>query len=201
VNGGAWIQTPIGEVDFVYRNLNQVRRVIEEGCHGIWSHDYDQQPPYGFRSVIYFGETSTCVPLYDPEGEIGRLKKSVAVYPAALKKRIVQESLWGAEFSLWYCRTYGTDVYLATGCLVRVAQFLVQALFALNEEYFVSDKDARRVDQFALHPHDFTSRLALVLSKPGSNIEELRAASELLQTLLRETVELTAGAYVPRYDL
>ena len=53
VNGGAWIQTPVGKVDFLYRNLDQVQRVVEEGRQGIWRHDYDQQPPYGFRSVVY----------------------------------------------------------------------------------------------------------------------------------------------------
>jgi predicted nucleotidyltransferase len=57
VNGGAWIETPACEVDFVYRNLDQVQTVLDEGRQGIWRHDYDQQPPYGFRSVVYFGET------------------------------------------------------------------------------------------------------------------------------------------------
>jgi len=53
VNGGAWIQTPVGKVDFLYRILDQVQGVVEEGRQGIWRHDYDQQPPYGFRSVVY----------------------------------------------------------------------------------------------------------------------------------------------------
>ena len=35
VNGGAWIQTPVGKVDYVYRNLDQVERVIEEGYRGV----------------------------------------------------------------------------------------------------------------------------------------------------------------------
>jgi hypothetical protein len=35
------------------------------------------------------------------------------------------------------------DVYNATGCMTRVAHFLVHALFALNKEYFVSDKYAK----------------------------------------------------------
>jgi hypothetical protein len=39
-------------------------------------HTYDQQP-YGFRSDVYFGETSICIPLFDPQGEIAQLKKSV----------------------------------------------------------------------------------------------------------------------------
>ena len=204
VNGGAWIHTPVGKVDLLYRNLDQVQLVIEEGRQGIWRHDYDQQPPYGFRSVVYFGETLFCVPLHDPQGEIARLKKSVAEYPEPLKNRIVQESLWGSEFSLRFCRTFANsgDVYNAVGCLARAAQFLVQALFAMNEEYFVSDKYASRlIEQFVLRPRDFTTRLERVLSHPGGDATELGRSSEGMKELWLETVELAAGRYKPRFDL
>ena len=204
VNGGAWIETAAGKVDFLYRNLNQVHNVIEEGRQGIWRHDYDQQPPYGFRSVVYFGETFFCVPLYDPEGEIARLKKSVSVYPEPLKKRIVQDSLWGAKFTLCVSRTFAdsADVYNAVGSMTRVAQFLVQALFAINGEYFVSDKYAGRlIAQFALRPADFTPRLERVLASPGSDFTELHGSLESLGALWHETAALTAGAYKSFFDL
>jgi predicted nucleotidyltransferase len=94
VNGGAWIQTGAGKVDFLYLKLEQVQTVIDEGQEGIWRHDYDQQPPYGFRSIVDFGETHICIPLHDPRDEIAQLKQSVAEYPKALKDRIVQDSLW-----------------------------------------------------------------------------------------------------------
>jgi hypothetical protein len=204
VNGGAWIQTPVGKVDFIYRNLDQVRNVIEEGRQGVWRHDYDQQPPYGFRSVVYFGEIFICVPLYDPDGEIVRLKKSVAEYPPALKNCIIQQSLWGAEFTLVFSHTFecSADVYNAAGCMTRVAQFLVHALFALNEEYFVSDKYAGRLlEQFALQPRDFSARLASALAHPGDSSTELGRSFELLRTLWLETVALTGGSYTPRFDM
>jgi len=204
VNGGAWIQTPVGKVDFLYRNLDQVQGIINEGRRGVWHHDYDQQPPYGFRSIVYFGETLICVPLYDPKGEIARLKESVAEYPELLRNRIVRDSLWGAEFSLEFCRTFGdaADVYNAAGCMTRVAQFLVHALFALNREYFVSDKHAGRLlEQFALRPRDFTLRLTRVLSSPGSDRAQLRRSSQGLGELWLETVALAAGTYKPRFPL
>ena len=204
VNGGAWIQSPAGKVDFLYRNLEQVQTVIEEGHRGVWRHDYDQQPPYGFRSVVYFGETHICVPLHDPDGEIARLKQSVAGYPEALRDRIIQDSLWLAEFSLLFCRSFcnTADVYNAVGCMTRVAQFLVHALFALNKEYFVNDKYANRLlDQFALRPQDFTARLARVLSSPGGESAELGRSVESLSALWLETVDLTAGTYKPRFHL
>ena len=204
VNGGAWIQTPATKVDFVYRNLDQLRDVIEEGQRGVWRHDYDQQPPYGFRSVVYFGETHFCLPLYDPEGEIRELKKAVACYPARLKTRIVQEGLWGAEFGMWSCDGFAAsaDVYNAAGCMTRAAQYLVHVIFALNEEYFLNDKHVNRIlAQLLKSPHDCAARIAGVLSRPGRNAGELRSSLESLQQLWAETVKLTDGAYQPRFDL
>jgi hypothetical protein len=204
VNGGAWIQTPTGKVDFLYRNLDQVQRVIEEGCRGVWRHDYDQQPPYGFRSVVYFGETHICLPLHDTQGEIARLKQSVANYSEPMRDRIIQDSLWGAEFSLLFCRRFAgaADVYNAAGCMSRVAQYLVHALFALNKQYFVSDKYAKRLlEQFQLRPREFMIRLELALSNPGSDSAELGRSAEILTALWLETVELTAGTYRSRFHL
>ncbi len=202
MNGGAWIQTPAGKVDFIYRNLDQVRATIEEGHRGIWRHDYDQQPPFGFRSIAYFGEIHICVPLYDPDGEITRLKERVADYPPALKERVIQDSLWGAEFSLLFCRNFGekTDVGNAVGCMTRAAQFLTHALFALNGQYHFSDKSASRlIDNFARRPNEFTSRLASILAHAGSSPAELTRSTDLLSALWRETVDLTDGAYNPRW--
>jgi hypothetical protein len=53
VNGGAWIQTSSGQVDFLYRNLEQVTATITKAKNGEWENDFEQQPPYGFSSVIY----------------------------------------------------------------------------------------------------------------------------------------------------
>ena len=203
VNGGAWIQTPVGKVDLLYRNLDQVETTLAEGQRGVWRHDYDQQPPYGFRSVIYFGETEACVPLHDPHGQIARLKEAIRTYPERLKARIVQGSLWGAEFSLLHARQFAerADVYGAAGCLARVAQYLIQALFALNERYFLSDKDAARVvEGLPLHPPHFQSRLAGVLTRAGADASELHASVIRMREIWRDTVELTNGTYRSRFE-
>jgi len=82
--------------------------------------------------------------------------------------------------------------------MTPVAQFLVHVLFAMNGEYFVSDKYAGRlIEQFSLRPRDFTLRLECVLSNPGGDTTELRRSRELLSALWFETVELTSGRYKP----
>jgi len=72
-------------------------------------------------------------------------------------------------------------VYNALGCMTRIAQLLVHALFALNRLYFVSDRYTNRIlGQFSVQPRDFIPRLAGVLSHPSGDAAELRRSSGLL---------------------
>jgi hypothetical protein len=87
VNGGAWIQTPTGKLDLLYRNIEQVQRVIDESQEGLYQHDYYQQPTFGFVSIIYLSETKCCLPLFDPQRLLQKLKRSVEIYPAPLQQK------------------------------------------------------------------------------------------------------------------
>jgi hypothetical protein len=154
--------------------------------------------------VVYFAETHYCVPLHDPDGEIAALKQAVVVYPDAMQTRILQDSLWGAEFSMWACARFAdlTDAYNAVGCMSRAAQYLVQALFALNREYFLNDKQVNRIlAQFARCPRDCASRIATVLASPGRDADELRGSLDALWQVWAEAVSLTEGSYQPKFDL
>ncbi len=106
VNGGAWIQTRAGKVDFLYRNIHQVEQTIEHAFQGIVEHDYDQQPTHGFYSIIYLAETDICIPLYDPLQHIARLKQLVKTYPPKLKEKVVANALWSAEFTLAHASSF-----------------------------------------------------------------------------------------------
>lgn len=106
----------------------------------------------------------------------------------------MEDSLWLAEFSFSFCPTFSRsgDIYTAVGCMTRIARYLVQALFALNEEYFVSDKYAiRLMEQFAVCPPDFTVRLTAVLSDAGQEAPQLSRSVALLRDLWLDTVALT----------
>src|SRR5213075_1095565 len=61
VNGGAWLTIGGQRVDFVYRSLEHVERVIADAEAGRYELDYAQQPPFGFFSVAYLGEIAVCV--------------------------------------------------------------------------------------------------------------------------------------------
>jgi predicted nucleotidyltransferase len=202
VNGGAWMQTAAGKVDFLYRNLDQLNQTIEEAWQGINHHDYDQQPSNGFYSVIYLAETSICVPLYDPHGIINGLKRRVVTYPPLLKERIVQDGLWSAEFTLSFARSFAkqNDIYNTTACLVRIAANLTQVLFALNEIYFLREKQVLPViTGFPIVPPDYASRLTTVLANPGFDQMSLQTSMEKIHALWKEVIELTRGSYQPKY--
>lgn len=193
VNGGAWIHTPAGKVDFLYRNVEHVQRTIEEAKQGILHHDYDQQPAYGFYSVTYLAETHICQPLYDPHKLIAGLKQQVAVYPPEMKERIVHDSLWLAEFTLLHAQGFAEkgDVYNTVGCLTRTAACLTQVLFALNEVYFIRDKQAlETIAGFPIVPSGYVEQVTQVLAHPGSSAAELGRSVEQMQAAWRSVTAL-----------
>jgi hypothetical protein len=201
VNGGAWIQTEVGKVDFLYRNLDQVQKTIQEAHQGIFRHDYDQQPTHGFYSVGYLAETKICVPLYDPEFRIAELKKQVEIYPPRLKQKIILDSLWGAEFALKFARSFAeqADIYNTAGCLTRVAAHLTQALFALNEKYFLSDKKVMEtMASFRILPDGYVKQILDILACPGETRTDLNHTVARLELAWQSVRALTGEIYQPK---
>ena len=204
VNGGAWIHTPQGKVDFLYRNVDQIQKTITEAQQGISHHDYDQQPTYGFYSVIYLAETQICIPLYDPESLIAKLKRSVEIYPPKLKQKVIADSLWAAEFTLLHARGFAAqgDIYNTVGCLTRAASNLTQALFALNEKYFIRDKKVLdTVAQFSNLPSGYIQEINRILACPGSTIQELTKTVSELEQAWHQVVSLDGVNYEPKFQM
>jgi len=203
VNGGAWIHTPHGKVDFIYRNIEHVQRTIDEAQAGISRHDYDQQPTHGFFSVIYLAETQICIPLHDPDGVIAGLKRQVEIYPPQLKEKTIADSLWSAEFTLLHARGFAAqgDVYNTVGCLTRAASNLTQALFALNEKYFQRDKKVMEtIAQFSRLPFGYVEELNHILAHPGQTAQELTESVQRFENIWRSVVQLEGVRYEPKFQ-
>lgn len=205
VNGGAWLTIGGQPVDFLYRSLEHVERVIGEAEAGRFELDYAQQPPFGFFSGTYLGEVAISVPLLDSDKWVHGLKRRVANYPEALRRSVVQNYLWAAEFSIKAfapkfasrANTYGT-----AACLTRALNQLVLVLFALNRTYLINDKTAlAEIEEFELAPPEFGARAQKALGQLGSSPGELAAAVESIGQLLRESIELADGLYQSRYSL
>lgn len=201
VNGGAWIDTAYGKVDFLYKNIEQIEATIDKAINGEWQTHFEQQPPYGFSSIIFLAETKVCIPLHDPCGIIEKLKERVRTYPVKLKQSVVQQSLWSAEFSIWQAESFAksNDMYNTMGCLTRALKNIVDCLFALNELYPLGDKRAIGILNSApIIPAKFEASVNKLLSVENKTLPNNVAQ---LKELFRKTVELTNGSYRPYYDL
>lgn len=205
VNGGAWLTVGGRRVDFIYRSLEHLERVIDEAEAGRYQLDYAQQPPFGFFSATYLGEVAVCIPLYDPEARLDVLKRRVARYPEALRTAVVQDYLWAAEFGLAaFARKFAAraDAYGTTACLTRAVNQMILVLFALNRIYPINDKTAlAEVSEFERAPAEFERRVQETLAHAGDSSAELAGAVESIEQLLKETIEATDGLYRPRFTL
>lgn len=205
VNGGAWLTIGGQRVDFIYRSLEHVERVIAEAEAGRYELDYAQQPPFGFFSATYLGEVAICIPLFDPEARLDALKRRVADYPEALRQAIVQDYLWQAEFNLAaFARKFAAraDAYGTAACLTRAVNQLILALFALNRQYPLNDKTAlAEIAEFESAPLEFGPRAQKTLARLGDSPAELIAAVESVVQLFQEAVEVADKLYQPRFTL
>lgn len=200
VNGGAWIETSAGKVDFLYRNINQVRRTIQNAQDGIWENNFDQQPPYGFSSIFYLAEIENCFPQYDPQNILIYLKSLIKTYPEPLKKTIIQDSLWSAEFSIKIASQYANneDYYNTFGCFSRTLKSLVNCLFALNEVYPIGDKNALEIlENLSICPKRLEIKTIDILTPKKSLTSNL----ELLNNLFNEVISLSKNIYQPKFKL
>jgi hypothetical protein len=198
VNGGAWLTIHGQRVDFLYRSLDQVERVIADGEVGRYELDYLQHPPFGFFSGTYLGEVAVAVPLHDPTSRFAALQRRVAVSPEALREAIVHHHLSAAEFGLdAFARKFAarSDTYGTAACLTRAVNQLVMVLFAVNRRYFVNDKTAlAEVAEMACAPRAFAPRVQATLAHLGDTPEQLLEAVERVSDLLHETIDLTDGS-------
>jgi predicted nucleotidyltransferase len=195
VNGGAWLTIRGQRVDFLYRTIDFVSATLDECNAGRIRSDYWQQPAYGFHNFMYCTETRICRSLYDPDAIIAHLKTKVASYSLALKQAICKNFLWSARFTLdnTYKAAARGEVYMVAGCLARAIHCLVQVLYALNEKYYISEKQlARDVAAFGVLPERFLERVYAILGKVGIGSERLQEALKEVEALYDDVARLKA---------
>jgi predicted nucleotidyltransferase len=201
VNGGAWIHTSAGKVDFLYRNIEQVANTVQRAQQGEWENHYEQQPPYGFSSVFYLAECKDCISLYDPHNIIGSLKDVVKEYPSKLRHTIIQHSLWSAEFTLIQAETFASqkDMYNTAGCLTRALKNIVSALFAICELYPIGDK--RAMDILAQTDKKWNGLSQVVEDILSMHKSSLSHNTLALRHLFEKTVDSAGGIYQPLFPI
>ena len=192
-NGGAWLKIMNQAVDWLYRDVTQVSRVLSACQSGVSNCYYYPGHPHGFHDHYYLAEVYYAHVLYDKQGVLSSLKKEVACYPSLLKKVLIEKYLWEADFSLQTSLKAAkrADVFYVTGGLFRCVACLIQVIFALNERYINNEKGAISIaDAFLLRPNNFKEIVSTLLANPGNNEHELVANIKKLESLVEETEKL-----------
>ena len=184
INGGGWLKIEGVSVDFLYRDVVQVNRVIAD-CHaGQITIDYQPGHPHGFVSSIYMGEVAICLPLHDPYNVLDALKRQTTPYPIQLKQATINTFAWEISFSLFIAQKAIArgDVAYAAGCCFRSVACMNQVLFALNEEYLLNEKGAVAVaNSFALCPQNYQQRVESVFALLAADAKSMMDAIAILE--------------------
>jgi predicted nucleotidyltransferase len=195
VNGGGWLLIGGHHVDWLYRDLQRVRTVIEECVSGKIEAFYQLGHPLGFQSQIYVGEIHVCQPLYDQAGELAKLKQLVGVYPPRMRRGLVDKHLFDAQFEIEIAAGPATrgDIVYVSQCIARATGFMVLVLHALNQRFFLNEKNAfSESASFALRPTNFHRELERILARPGDCASALThsvASMRLVVSELRDFCE------------
>jgi len=187
INGGAWLTIDGQHVDWLFRDLARIGRVVAECRAGRPEVAYQLGHPHAFVSAIYLGEIDCCVPLADPDDLLVELKALVRPYPPLLREALVQRFLFEADFSLDGAAKGAArgDVVYVAGCLFRTIAALVQVLHAVNERYSTNEKGAMRaVARFDRVPPEFVATASALLAAPGGTPASLTTSIECARGLV-----------------
>jgi hypothetical protein len=198
INGGGWLRVQGQPVDLLYRDLGRVAQVVDDCCAGRLEVAYQPGHPHAFVSAIYLGEIAHCRVLRDSDGVLAPLKARACPYPLALRAALVARFGWEAGFSLENAAKGAGrgDVSYVAGCCFRAVACMMQALFALNEEYLLNEKGAVALAAgFPLAPRDLASRVPAAFALLNTDPAALQAAIDGLQELEEETQELSQPLY------
>ncbi len=203
VDGGAWLSLGGQRVDLLYRSFDLIEHTLAEAQAGRFVIDFEQQPPFGFFGPTVLGELTIAQPLLDSTNRLAELKSGADPFPETLVHAVVQNQLWSVDFGLRaFAPKYvaSENVLAVAGSLTRFARALVLALFALNRTYFINDKTALdEVSEFALVPPKFEARIEIILSRIGSNADELVASIAEMKDLFDEVRRMSGDLYIPSW--
>lgn len=189
VDGGGWL--PIGgtAVDWIYRDLDRVRKSWEDARSGSYGFHFQIGHPLGVPDFMYAGELALGVVLADPSGEVTALQQAARHYPPRLRDALVA-GLWEASFDIDIARKAvkrGDTAYVA-GCLFRVVEVCAHALHGQAGHWLINEKGAvASAGRLPAAPTSFAERAQAVLAHLGATPSELSSAIDSAADLLADT--------------
>jgi hypothetical protein len=191
VDGGGWLTIGGTAVDWLYRDVDRVRRSWLGAREG--RHDWHAQVghPLGIPGFWYAGELALGRVLADPTGELTALRDETRDYPPALTAAVVRAGLWEAEFCVSIARkaVVRADAAFVAGCLFRVALLCAHALHARAGQWLINEKGAvTAAGSLPGAPAGFAERSHDVVGSVGTHPRQLADAIDRAAGIVAETI-------------
>jgi predicted nucleotidyltransferase len=194
VDGGGWLTIDGAAVDWIYRDLDRVRRAWQEADQGRYAFHSQAGHPLGVPDFAYVGELVLGVLLADPSGELAALRTRAPGYPLALADALIS-GLWEADFLIGVARkaTSRADSAYIAGCLFRLIGVCAHALHGAARRWLVNEKGAvASAAAIPGAPAQFAERVDAVFALVDGDPEHLAEALDLAADLVLETADACA---------
>jgi predicted nucleotidyltransferase len=189
VNGGGWLVINGYHVDLILRDIKRVEQIIKDTEQGIVTANYQTGHPHGYISPMYRGELAISKVLYSKNRVFNELKKKAEIYPAALKKSLINFFIFEAEFSLMFVKANmgSGDKYYIAGHVFRVISCLNQVLFACNHAYCINEKKAiKLLETFEHKPEKYAQKVNHIFEVLGLSLIECYDMTEKLYNEVKQ---------------
>jgi nucleotidyltransferase-like protein len=194
VDGGAWLTIDGAAVDWIYRDVDRVRRSVEDAEEGRYGFHAQTGHPLGVPDFTYAAELALGQILADPTGELSALRGRLAVYPRKLADRLIR-GLWEADFLITVARKAVSrqDVTYVSGCLFRVFGVCAHALHGAAGAWLTNEKGAiAAAAGLPGAPPGFRTRVESIVSGLDPDPIRLSAALDAAADLVLDTADACA---------
>jgi predicted nucleotidyltransferase len=191
VDGGGWLTIDGVAVDWIYRDVDRVRRAWQDAEQGRYAFHSQAGHPLGVPDFAYPGELALGRLLADPSGELAALRARASVYPPALADALVS-GLWEADFLIGIARkaTNRADSAYVAGCLFRLVGVCAHALHGASRRWLVNEKgavaSAAAIDSA---PTRFQERVDAAFALVDGDPRHLAEALDLATDLVLDTAD------------
>ncbi|MGW2442928.1 nucleotidyltransferase domain-containing protein [Streptomyces sp. NPDC001675] len=196
VDGGAWLTVDGCRVDWIYRDLDRVRRIWEECREGRFEVGVQAGHPLGVYSHAYAGELALGRVLVDDSGRLRALQQETRRYPEPLREALIANARWEAPFILANARKGAMrgDTFHVAGCLFRAVGLLVHGLHAHAGCWVVNEKGAvQAAGELPGAPRDFSGRAHGLFAALGTGPDALFSVLDAADELAAEVCGRLAG--------
>jgi predicted nucleotidyltransferase len=186
VNGGGWLTIDGQRVDFILRDFERVRVVVQESHMGIVSANYQPGHPHAYVSSMYAGELAICQLLWERTDRVSALQRKARDFSDALQAALAIVFGFEMNFSCELAEQYVSkdEHYYVMAHIVRSISCMNQMLFALNKQYCLNEKRAVKIiEGFRYKPANYKARVDAIVAG-GGNLAE---ACAQLRGLVTET--------------